>query len=480
MMLTACAAILVMAIIISINEAVTRRYDLEAELTTLAQVIGSRSTGSLMFNDPRTAAENLQALVAKKDIVYAAIQQEDGTLFSEYKPRDARILLQQQDSSRLTNFLQLAFSSSPNIYAGTIEVNNPIIFENKQIGSVLIRSDMATFFAKILRYLGWIIITLLACFALSFAVATRLHKLISAPIINLQKATTKLTKDDDYSVRIPNSSHDELGNLIISFNTMLEQIEIRDRQLAKYSKHLELLVKERTEELTESNNRRIQWLENMAKFLKHELKNASIGVKSSLELIERKSNQRDIDVYLERANKSLNYMNVLLASVSNASSLEAMIYKEPLIPVNFGQLVKSSIDEYKLTYPQYQIIGDIDEQSRVMGNENRLRQLLDNLMNNAIEHSRVNSPISAQVRHVGNTAELSVINEGPGLPEDKDKMFDLFVSLRDAGHWKSDNLGLGLYLVKLIAEWHGGTVQAQDLAHTDGAVFTVRIPLLAE
>jgi signal transduction histidine kinase len=100
------------------------------------------------------------------------------------------------------------------------------------------------------------------------------------------------------------------------------------------------------------------------------------------------------------------------------------------------------------------------------------------LVNNAFDHSRLNAPIMVSLRNQSSYTELSVINEGAKLPEDKDKMFDLFVSLRDAGHWKSDNLGLGLYLVKLIAEWHGGSVQAHDLPKKDGAVFTVMIPLL--
>jgi signal transduction histidine kinase len=477
MMLTAGIGIFVMAIVISINEAVTMRNDIEAELATLGKVIGSRSTGSLAFNDPRTANENLTALAIKKDIVYAAIYQEEGLLFAEYKANTGNSSLQQQDYSWLASILQIMSSGK---IAGTIEVSNDIYFEKQRIGTVLIRSDMTNFVVKMLRYLSWVVITLLACFTLSLIVSTRLHRLISIPILNLQKVTSKVSESDDYSVRIPNDSSDELGNLIDSFNAMLGQIETRDQQLAKYSKHLEGLVDERTDELIEANNRRIQWLENMAKFLKHELKNASIGVKSSLELIERRSQQPSINTYLERAKKSLNYMNILLTSVSNASSLEAMIYKEPLNPLNLGLLVKSQIDEYKLSYPQYQIIGDIDLQVNIMGNENRLRQLLDNLVNNAIEHSHLNTPITARVRNSGGIAELSVVNEGVKLPSDKDKMFDLFVSLRDAGHWKSDNLGLGLYLVKLITEGHGGSVKAYDLLdkEKEGAIFTVRIPLL--
>lgn len=450
------------------------RNDIEAELTTLAKIIGSRSIGSLTFNDPKTAIENLTALAIKSDIVYAAIYQEESGLFAEYKSDSVNISAQQQDSLGLTQILQRLPSGK---FTGSIEVSNDIYFEKQRIGTVLIKSDMTGFAVKMLRYLTWVVITLLACFTLSLIVSARLHKLISVPILNLQKVTGKVSESDDYSVRIPNHSNDELGNLIDSFNAMLEQIEIRDQQLAEYSKHLEGLVDERTDELVEANNRRIQWLENMAKFLKHELKNASIGVKSSLELIERRSQQPSIDIYVERAKKSLNYMNILLTSVSNASNLEAMIYKEPLKSVNLGHIVKSQLDEYKLSYPQCRFIGDIDLHLIIMGNEDRLRQLLDNLVNNAIEHSHPNTPITITLQNNRNTAELSVINEGVKLPEEKIKMFDLFVSLRDAGHWKSDNLGLGLYLVRLITEGHGGSVDANDLPNNEGAIFTVRIPI---
>jgi signal transduction histidine kinase len=237
-------------------------------------------------------------------------------------------------------------------------------------------------------------------------------------------------------------------------------------------------VDERTDELTEANNRRIQWLENMARFLKHELKNASVGVKSSLELIQRRTEQPSINVYLDRAYKSINYMDVLLASVSNASSLEALIYKEPLETLNLGRVVQAQVDDYKLSYPQFTIIEEIDFRSNILGNQNRLKQLLDNLVNNAFDHCRANSPIVIKLCANGDLTQLSVINEGIKLPKDKDKMFDLFVSLREAGQWKSDNLGLGLYLVKLIAEWHGGSVYAEDLIDTDGAIFTVTLPLL--
>jgi len=475
MTITASIGILSMAIVITVNEAITKRDAIADELSTLAKLIGSRSTGSLTFNDPKTAKENLNALSIKENIIFAAIFQAENSLFAEYHPQTETKFARQHDYYWFTRILQ---KISLGNFTDTIEVSTDIFLEGKRIGNVLIRSSMNTFYAKLLGYLCWVAITMLVCFGLSFIVSARLHKLISSPVLELHKVTNTVTKNNDYTIRIPSKSDDELGNLINGFNTMLEQIEIRDHQLARYRDHLEVLVEERTGELVQANERRIQWLENMARFLKHELKNATVGVKSSLELIERWSQQPSIEVYLSRAKKSLNYMNLLLVSVSNASSLEAMIYKELLIPVNLDLIVKSQVNEYRLSYPQYRIIENIDQNINILGNEDRLKQLLDNLINNAFEHSYLNTPIYVNAKTKAGFAELSVINEGVNLPENKEQIFDLFVSLRGAEHWKNDNLGLGLYLVKLITEAHGGSVQATNRLDKDGAVFTIKIPLI--
>jgi signal transduction histidine kinase len=214
----------------------------------------------------------------------------------------------------------------------------------------------------------------------------------------------------------------------------------------------------------------------MAKFLKHELKNVTVGIKSSLELIERRSQQAAIDIYLVRARKSLGFMRVLLDSVSNASSLEAAVYKESLHTVNLTSLVKSEIEDYTSFYPQYTFIDDCEQGLYIQGNEDRLKQLLDKLISNAFEHCIIDSPIIISTKNQGEYVALSVTNEGVKLPEDKARIFDLFVSLRDAEHWKSDSLGLGLYIVKLIAESHGGSVEARDREDKEGAIFTVLRP----
>jgi signal transduction histidine kinase len=170
-------------------------------------------------------------------------------------------------------------------------------------------------------------------------------------------------------------------------------------------------------------------------------------------------------------------MNALLGSVSNASNLEASIYKESLAPLDFSLLVDTQLEEYRSIYPDYTLQEQLDMDVHISGNSIRLKQMLDKLISNAFEHSKEDTIILVSVLKNDAHVELSVANEGAKLPEDKDRIFDLFVSLRDDEYQKSDSLGLGLYLVKLIAESHGGWVKAEDLKDKNGAIFTVTLPL---
>ena len=102
----------------------------------------------------------------------------------------------------------------------------------------------------------------------------------------------------------------------------------------------------------------------------------------------------------------------------------------------------------------------------VLGNEIRRKQLLDKLISNAIEHSDGAAPIEVSVKQREGKALLIVKNKGDALPKDKQTMFNLFVSLRTPERKTDENFGLGLYIVKLIAESHGGHVDAHDLHET--------------
>ncbi|MCK5905933.1 MAG: HAMP domain-containing protein, partial [Gammaproteobacteria bacterium] len=244
MMITSCIAMLLMALAIAINEAVTEHVSLKKELESLAQVIGSRSTGSLTFNDSSTATENLGALQVKDNIVYAAIFQQDGTLFAEYKS-----VLQSGNSPSINGPSGLIDNVQKIIipkFSDTLEITKDIRLEGERIGEILIISSMETFYTNLLNYLCWVALIGIACFGVSLVVATRLHHLISNPVLDLHQVTNSISEKNDYSIRINHDRDDELGKLITSFNHMLEQIQVRDQELAQYSNQLETQVADRT------------------------------------------------------------------------------------------------------------------------------------------------------------------------------------------------------------------------------------------
>ncbi|MGR9052542.1 MAG: ATP-binding protein [Gammaproteobacteria bacterium] len=474
MTITSSIAMVLMALAIAVNKAVAERDTLMTELGTLAQIIGSRTTGALTFDDARTAAENLNALKANGNIIRAAIFQHDGSLFAEFRSNGLPV----RDNVRVGPVLKHAlgqFFSKP--FSDTMSIVKDILLEGEKIGEIHIVSSLDTFYANLANYLSWVAVIGVACFIVSLMVAAKLHHLISDPVLELYRTTDWVSKKNDYAVRIRAAREDELGMLIDGFNHMLKQIQIRDQALAHYSTELESQVAERTHELFESNQRRINWLENMARFLKHELKNATVGIRTSLELMERRLSDESLEVYLQRAGRSLRYMNVLLENVSNASSLEASVYKEALYPLNLSELIVTQLDEYRSIYPDFTLSDRCEPDILVNGNKDRLKQMLDKLISNAFEHCREGTPIRVLLAKDPVRARLTISNEGVGLPENKERIFDLFVSLRDEEHRKNDSLGLGLYLVKLIAESHGGSVYAEDLEEREGAVFNVMLPL---
>lgn len=459
-MVASVSAVLLMAALAMANEVLEASRRAEEQLTTLARVIGSRSTGALTFDDRATARENLDALRVTSEVVYAAILDREGEIFAQYG-----------DGAAAGNL------GAGSLLPGSLEIRQGIELEGERIGDIQIVASLAGVYARLGGYLLLLLGIVLACTAVAFALGSRMQRVVSAPILNLRQAMQRVSEARDYSVRVQERRHDELGVLVDGFNHMLAQIQLRDAELARYSSGLEQQVAERTAELYEANRKRLHWLEMVARFLRHELKNATVGMKTSIDLIERRSGNPALAVYVERARKSMLFMNDLLDSVGNATTLEAAFHKEHRQPLDLQALVEGRLQDYQGLYPVAMVLDGVEEPLWIRGNEVRLVQMLDKLVANAVEHCSAGSTVRLVLAREGDRARLSVIDVGDALPEDKEGIFELFVSMRGANRKRDDNYGLGLYIVRLIVESHGGQVEARDLAGDTGAEFLVTLPL---
>jgi PAS domain S-box-containing protein len=234
--------LLIASVLLMIEHTITFQRSMVKNLTVQAKIIGNNSTAALAFNNQQDAEEILSALRVTPNISYAIIYASDRKMFASYRRDDVR-----------ENF-------SPPMPEGEVyrlgvnylSLFQPIILDNKTIGTVYIRSDLNELYSHIKWYVGTVIVALLVSLYCAFLMISKLHQTVTGPVLDLMKITQVISKDKNYTLRTPVKSKDEIGFLSESFNEMLAQIQMRDIELEKYQKHLESLVTSRTAALENS------------------------------------------------------------------------------------------------------------------------------------------------------------------------------------------------------------------------------------
>jgi two-component system OmpR family sensor kinase len=141
------------------------------------------------------------------------------------------------------------------------------------------------------------------------------------------------------------------------------------------------------------------------------------------------------------------------------------------VPVNLSELAAQAVADARAVAPEREIALHDGEPLTTIGNPDALRQVLANLMSNALTHTPDGTRVSVDLRRMGNQAVVEVRDHGPGLPPGTDeRVFDRFRTRGRGG------AGLGLAIVREIVQTHHGAVGAAN-APDGGAVFTVRLPV---
>jgi signal transduction histidine kinase len=220
---------------------------------------------------------------------------------------------------------------------------------------------------------------------------------------------------------------------------------------------------------------RLDWLENLARFLRHELRNQAVAIGTSLNLTKKTPLDWQAEKYVERADRSLSRMKRLVDSATEATSLEAALTSEETSEVSLTSLVRERAMVVREAYPERRVQVDVEVGVSVDGNEDRLAQLFDKLLENAVEHTGPGGTIQVKLRRNGSTSSVVIENDGDPLPPGKEHLFDAFVS-GGTGNGDGRNLGLGLFVARAVVEAHGGTIEARDRVG-GGACFEVQLPV---
>jgi ligand-binding sensor domain-containing protein/nitrogen-specific signal transduction histidine kinase len=230
----------------------------------------------------------------------------------------------------------------------------------------------------------------------------------------------------------------------------------------------------------QTQQQRIDWLENVNSYLRHEMKNAMLGAKTSIAMIRRKLTDHDLSKYLNRADQSHDEMRHILNAVADTTSLEVAIMRAQKHFIDLSKTLRERHEYFALLYPEINIRANIAPDIHIFGSQELLVQLVDKLVNNAIEHHETGSEVCFSLLIKEMQCAIVVQNVGPPLPPIDQNIFDLFVSTKAASD--NGNLGMGLYIAKLITEFHKGHIDASSIGNENrgGAKFTVTLPILIE
>jgi dedicated sortase system histidine kinase len=220
------------------------------------------------------------------------------------------------------------------------------------------------------------------------------------------------------------------------------------------------------------------YLEAMPGRLSHELRTPIAVVRSSLENL--KISRDDQELYIERAEAGLARLSRILERMTEASRLEQSLSALERSRYDLAAVVRGCVEGYRVAYPQTGFALELPAgRVEVDGAPDLAAQLLDKLVENAVDFSRAGAPVRVALEESGGVATLSVSNKGPLLPDKmRTRLFESMISVRDApASASTPHLGLGLYVARVIAQFHGGAIAASNLPGGDGVVLGVRIPL---
>lgn len=251
---------------------------------------------------------------------------------------------------------------------------------------------------------------------------------------------------------IPFNSNDEIGDVSRSMSTLV-------KQLGEYN----------------------EYLQTMSSRLSHELKTPISVVRSSIEMLQHQNLPEDSQRYMTRAMEGINRLNSMLMAMSEATHLEQALQTSDFEEFNLAALIDGCVQSYCQVYkPQPFELSLMESSVMINGSDEHIMQLFDKLISNAVEFSEQNSPIRVTLQLTADQkgAIVSIENKGPLLPKNmQDKIFEPMVSIRNSTKHNQPHLGIGLYICRLITQFHKGEIKAENLDNSDGVKFSLVLPL---
>lgn len=448
-LITTFSGLLVAAAALLYYEAQNYRDLRVTDLATQADLLAGNSGPALVFDDPASAAANLALLKSRRGILAAGIYRSDGTLFASYTQPDA-----------LESLPPLPQWKGYRIGQGRLALIKPIVEHGETLGAVYLVTRYELW-DRLRAYLLILATVMLAAFFVAALVSRWLQSAVTRPILALTDVSRRVVEQRDFSLRVPKTSHDEVGILVDAFNSMVTE------------------VGERAEALRDANQRKDEFLATLA----HELRNPLAPLTNALAILrsDRASPESTL-LAREMMERQVAQLVRLVDDLLDVARITTGKLTVRQTPADLSEILRSAIETARplLDSRKHNFQADLPADALfVNADATRLAQVFSNLLNNSAKYTDPGGHISLSVHQSGSEVLVEFADDGIGIsPEALPRIFDMFTQADTSIERTHSGLGVGLTLARRLIELHGGTISARSAGLGKGSRFIVRLPML--
>ncbi|EXI80615.1 MAG: Signal transduction histidine-protein kinase BarA [Candidatus Accumulibacter appositus] len=477
---TTVSAFLIAILLLSTYDYLNLSRELLADSAVKARLIARNSGSALLFDDPEAATAVLNSLQEDAQVLHATLWNEQGRQLASYH------------STRHAHepFGELV-SHGHQLGLAQLDIAEPVTADGKRVGTIALRLDLNPLYQRLLWHALAFALVILIALLLSSLLLSRLNRAITAPISSLVGVMREVSQGGNYAARAAIESNDEIGALATGFNAMLEQIEDREQRLAAHRDVLENEVELRTAELRQSRDLAEAGSRAKSEFLatmSHEIRTPMNGILGMTELLRSTTlsaqQRRFTDAVYQSGEHLLNIINDIL----DFSKIEAGRLEIESINFNLRQLIEdvgclfAQAAESKGLEMVCSVPHDLPV--AVRGDPVRIRQIMTNLVSNAIKFTADGEVVVRLSLLEENAAQarfrFEVQDSGIGIEQQaQERVFSAFIQADSSTTRQYGGSGLGLAIARRLVETMGGEIGLRSELER-GTLFWFEIPLLKQ
>tara|TARA_B100001057_G_scaffold341947_1_gene342817 strand:+ start:809 stop:2329 length:1521 start_codon:yes stop_codon:yes gene_type:complete len=364
--------------------------------------------------------------------------------------------------SSISNIIQKKYKDQPITIEN--EINNSFFvstiselkIKDSSVGYIVVTNEANDILIAVAERKNFIIRTVLAIALVILIFSMFLNKYILKPIGFLVSFTEAIKNKSDQNIDI-------------------QKFFVREDEVGKLTKSID--------EMTKELQKRTKRAETFSTDLAHEIRNPLASLKSASELLDKTDNQKDRSKLFEIINHDVERIERLITDYSQMLKDEASLSREKMLKVNLMKIILNVVEDFKQDLvnqnKKIEILTNFsnnDEKNYfIIGIENRLEQVIANLLDNAISFSNDQQKIEIDLTETSNNFVMTIKDQGPGFTEaSPQKVFRRFYSNRPSSF--GEHSGLGLNIAKNIVELHKGAIAASNRINQKGAQVEVLLP----